>query len=679
MNSNIEDLILNDQFAWNFHSSYSKPNIPQKKISGALSYVNVHSENIFVLIDDTVFGGAKDGMAITNNGIFCHEIYGDSKFLAWNDIKVITAKGSGVLVNDKLFYKIVMFSKSEVLIIANQLNEIINTLSVDNKTSMQEPINEHLGGASVEKITDKLKKTVTFQEFFKYSYLHDSDKKALYLFPKIPTDKLMNAIQSYAPNTDVSAASILIDETLWGSCKEGMLITNEKIILSKKFGYKQFNFNSIDTIAIKDKCLIINDKIISKFEQPALMHLMYIGGLLNNYLRASRSSNNHCEASDLLDADKVDYINQFLTRFNVPKYFSHTPENERKRINYTVGFALPDNITKEEEAMIRFIGELYSNEKILSISWIDRHDCKDEFFCVTDRGIRWVINGQSVDFISYVELSKLQALEEFNKSVYNQVRLSNNIAVRVSISNRYIRPYGLELISGLIDILNSKEPKDSSSFDEAKPKEVVVKSSISNLLNHSKLDEITYKSLRELEKQDVHEMFLMDELIKDQISILIARQSELKRSFINKENVSGVELEAEIAEMVTLLFMILHFYSLSNLPKAFKEAFGEDLHFLNIPSIMYVEAFRQNFESIYGKNSELNEDICMILPMAFFHRDGESNFDFTMPREEVLYRILDQFGISTRTAEGSIRQFERAVDKWLTKLFAQMVKDELMS
>lgn len=458
-----------------------------------------------------------------------------------------------------------------------------------------------------------------------------------------------------------------------------MLITNEKIILSEKFGYKQFNFNSIDTIAIKDKCLIINDKIISKFEQPALMHLIYIGRLLNDYLRASSSSNNYREASDLLDADKVDCINQFLTRFNVPKYFSDTPVSERERINYTIGFALPDNITKEEEAMIRFIGELYSNEKILSVSWIDRHDCKDEFFCVTNRGIHSVINGQSVNFISYVELSKLQALEEFNESVYSQVRLSNNIAVRVSILNRYIRPYGFDLISGLINILNSKEPNDLSYFDEIESKEVVVKSSVSNLIHHSKLDEITHKTLIELENKDVHEMLLMDELIKDQIYIINSQQSDLKRYILNEKNVSGVELEAEIAEMVTLLFMILHFYSLSNLPKSFKEAFGEELHFLNIPSMMYLEAFRGNFKSIYGRNSELNEDICMILPMAFFHKDGESNFDFTIPREEVLYRMLDQFGFSTQTAEGSIKKFERAVEKWFTKLLNQMVKDELMN
>lgn len=215
MNSNIEDLILNDQFVWNFQSSYSKPNIPPKKINGALSYANVNSEKIFVLIDDTVFGGAKDGIAITNNGIYCHEIYGDSKFLAWDSIKTITAKGIGIFADGKLFYKFSIISKKEVLIIANQLNEIIKNLSFDNKLIIQEQTSKHFGGDSVEKISDKQKKTIkhqcslTFQEFFKYSYLHNSDKKSLYLFPNIPTDKLMNAIHSYAPNTDLSAASSL--------------------------------------------------------------------------------------------------------------------------------------------------------------------------------------------------------------------------------------------------------------------------------------------------------------------------------------------------------------------------------------------------------------------------------------------------------------------------------------
>lgn len=51
------------------------PNIPREKIAGAMSYVDhsVHPNEIVLLLDDTVFGGAKDGLALTETTLYVRE------------------------------------------------------------------------------------------------------------------------------------------------------------------------------------------------------------------------------------------------------------------------------------------------------------------------------------------------------------------------------------------------------------------------------------------------------------------------------------------------------------------------------------------------------------------------------------------------------------------------------
>jgi len=70
-------LNLDRELKMSSHSIYIKPNIPLKKIAGATgNYANdIEPEEILVLIDDTVFGGAKEGMIITP-----YEVMGKEKF-----------------------------------------------------------------------------------------------------------------------------------------------------------------------------------------------------------------------------------------------------------------------------------------------------------------------------------------------------------------------------------------------------------------------------------------------------------------------------------------------------------------------------------------------------------------------------------------------------------------------
>lgn len=83
--------------------------------------------------------------------------------------------------------------------------------------------------------------------------------------PNIPRDKLNNAINSYAFGVNADDVLVLVDETLLGSGKEGMLITNKHIYIKETFeSPKQYKLENIESIYAKKSFLssgvYINDK-----------------------------------------------------------------------------------------------------------------------------------------------------------------------------------------------------------------------------------------------------------------------------------------------------------------------------------------------------------------------------------------------------------------------------------
>jgi len=51
---------------------YIKPNIPKSKLINAINSFcpNLSPSDILIIVDDTVFGSAKNGVVITNDGIY---------------------------------------------------------------------------------------------------------------------------------------------------------------------------------------------------------------------------------------------------------------------------------------------------------------------------------------------------------------------------------------------------------------------------------------------------------------------------------------------------------------------------------------------------------------------------------------------------------------------------------
>ncbi|MCC5878311.1 MAG: hypothetical protein JJU03_00235 [Idiomarina sp.] len=296
------------------------------------------------------------------------------------------------------------------------------------------------------------------EDFLKFSALQEIEVTSLYFKPEIPQDKLVNAIRAYAPNVGMSTVIGLVDETFWGNAKEGMIITNDEIILSKKLGGQVIPLTSVSQIAIKDKNLIVNDLPVAKFSNPELLPLSALGAKLNEFVSATIEAPEGARLPTALDDATTEKLSSFLARLTEPRYFESVPVERRKSQATTTGYALAADINEEQRQLLRFKGRFATNEEIICASWLDNHDNKDYFFCVTTCGIYSVIPSRSLVFISHDDLLNLSAVEEYKEGRYIGLRFSNGQGIIVSIQNAFVRPYAQELLTGLIDILNGREP-----------------------------------------------------------------------------------------------------------------------------------------------------------------------------------------------------------------------------
>jgi hypothetical protein len=287
--------------------------------------------------------------------------------------------------------------------------------------------------------------------------LPDIQVTSLYFKPEIPRDKLANAIQEYAPNEGMSTVIVLVDETFWGSAKEGMIITNEKIILSKTLGGHVIPLTSINQIDFQEKHLIVNDLPVAKFSSPEILPLSALGEKLNEFIIATKKGPEELHNSSPLDDSTTEKLASFLASITEPLYYESTPVERRKPGATTNGYVLAATITEEQKQLIRFKSSLISNEDILCASWLGNHNRNDYFFCVTNCGVYSVTPGRPLVFISHLDLRNLNAVEECAESRYIGLRLSNGQTVIVSIQNAFVRPYAHELFAGVINILNGRE------------------------------------------------------------------------------------------------------------------------------------------------------------------------------------------------------------------------------
>jgi hypothetical protein len=101
--------ILNNDWDWGFMKDvHIKPSIPIKKLQAAISSYafGVPETDVLVLLDDTVFGGAKEGLILTSDSMYCKQKTGGARAIHFeNSTDVSREKNSTINVDGKAFFK----------------------------------------------------------------------------------------------------------------------------------------------------------------------------------------------------------------------------------------------------------------------------------------------------------------------------------------------------------------------------------------------------------------------------------------------------------------------------------------------------------------------------------------------------------------------------------------------
>lgn len=103
------------------------PNIPQKKLCNALeSYARgINPEDVIVLVDDTVWGNAKNGLTVTSNKLFCKEILQSPVEVTLSaETKVSIVNSREVHIDGRKFCSLVTPSKESLLMLAEAIQEM---------------------------------------------------------------------------------------------------------------------------------------------------------------------------------------------------------------------------------------------------------------------------------------------------------------------------------------------------------------------------------------------------------------------------------------------------------------------------------------------------------------------------------------------------------------------------
>jgi len=132
----VASVLLKPEWEWFHDKVYARPNIPHKKLEGAIaSYApGVAPEAVLVLLDDTLFGGAREGLLVATDGLHCKQKLASPRHIAFDQItEVAPGTNCRLMVNGREFFKADLIEHLAMLMVAGRLAEALkNAQRVEN-------------------------------------------------------------------------------------------------------------------------------------------------------------------------------------------------------------------------------------------------------------------------------------------------------------------------------------------------------------------------------------------------------------------------------------------------------------------------------------------------------------------------------------------------------------------
>ena len=260
---------------------YIRPHIPAKQLSNAVGAysVRVEPKEVVVLIDDTAFGSGKDGVLICENRLVIREMFSSARAYEYDAIETISCEGRRLYINEREAYKLNMPGKDELAAFFELMDQWLSHRST--ATQLREP--------RVATIANS--KTGTGMGAFLYEAGRKVVSDKVYVRPHIPEKKLQSAVNAYGNGILPEDVIILVDDTAFGSAKDGILITDKSIYI-KIFteSLRAYEWEAVESIDIEKKTIYINGAASGKLVQATQKDLGHLFNNIDEYISEKASS-----------------------------------------------------------------------------------------------------------------------------------------------------------------------------------------------------------------------------------------------------------------------------------------------------------------------------------------------------------------------------------------------------
>jgi len=249
---------------------------------------SVDPKEVVVLIDNTMFGSGKDGCLICNDRIIFREAFEDAVSYSFTDIEKIQADDNKIFVNGKKVMSFSMPDKKDIQVGFGLLNEWLSRRAKgSNPQPVSCPESSSAELTSVELTKEQTRALITFVA----ELAQRNPIERVYVRPHIPPKKLDAAISSYGNNIAPSDVVILVDDTLFGGAKEGLLLSADQLALKMTFeSPRLFFWKFVESIAISKRELFVNGRKVGQLTQLSDKEIGKLISALNDGIQDARSA-----------------------------------------------------------------------------------------------------------------------------------------------------------------------------------------------------------------------------------------------------------------------------------------------------------------------------------------------------------------------------------------------------
>lgn len=272
----MESLIVSELSKFKSSDFYFSDKIPTEKLRNAISHYPVDkTDKVIALVDSTVFGSAKNGMAIGIKGLYWKNDWTTEtikNFISWDEISI------NYLKSHKMNLVIApgcLFNMTGCSVKPAQLVDIL--LSIINSSRKNINLTQNNEAGHIEKLSENSKNNTEVNDEkkshrFEGNYDNNLLKsvkniaskyrlpKSVYIAPSISVNKVQTILDICKDNIDPYSIFIIVDNTFLQTGKDFIIITKNAIYSKAMLrNLDKFNINEIRSIHSKEKEFYINN------------------------------------------------------------------------------------------------------------------------------------------------------------------------------------------------------------------------------------------------------------------------------------------------------------------------------------------------------------------------------------------------------------------------------------